>query len=230
MRIRQYSISSSPLWNPGNVTLTYDVVNKPAFSGQGRFVGVASNYLSSLTPGDKLHVSVRGSSQAFHLPKDGQNVPVVMIAAGTGLAPFRGFIQERAAQIAAGRTLAPALLFYGCHSPTTDLLYAPLLNRWAELGAVSIRPAFSRATDESEGCKYVQDRLYHDKEDVIELWDKGAKLFVCGSREVGKGVEEACMKIAHEVKSRKGEEVSEEQVKKWWEALRNERYATDVFA
>lgn len=84
MRVRQYSISSSPLWNPNNVTLTYSVVDQPALSGHGRFVGVASSYLSSLTPGDKLHVSVRQSHQAFHLPKDAKNVPVIMIAAGTG--------------------------------------------------------------------------------------------------------------------------------------------------
>ena len=84
MRVRQYSISSSPLWNPAHVTLTYSVVDQPAFSGQGRHVGVATNYLSNLTPGDKLHVSVRTSHQAFHLPKDAKNVPVIMIAAGTG--------------------------------------------------------------------------------------------------------------------------------------------------
>jgi cytochrome P450/NADPH-cytochrome P450 reductase len=85
MRVRQYSISSSPLWNPNHVTLTYAVVDQPALSGQGRYVGVASNYLSSLAAGDKLHVSVRGSHQAFHLPKDTKNVPVICIAAGTGM-------------------------------------------------------------------------------------------------------------------------------------------------
>ncbi|KAF2638095.1 NADPH-cytochrome P450 reductase-like protein [Massarina eburnea CBS 473.64] len=230
MRVRQYSISSSPLWNPSNVTLTYAVVDQPAFSGQGRFVGVASSYLSSLAPGDKLHVSVRSSHQAFHLPKDAQNVPVIMIAAGTGMAPFRGFLQERAAQIGAGRSLAPALLFYGCRNPEEDFLYAPLLQRWAELGAVDIRPAFSRLSEASEGCKYVQDRLWRDREDVVELWDKGARLFVCGGREMGKGVEEACLKIAGEARRARGGEGNEEKVREWWEGLRNERFATDVFA
>lgn len=84
MRVRQYSISSSPLWNPSHVTLTYAVVNQPALSGQGQYVGVATNYLANLAPGDKLHVSVRQSHQAFHLPKDAKSVPVIMIAAGTG--------------------------------------------------------------------------------------------------------------------------------------------------
>ena len=85
MRVRQYSISSSPLWNPNHVTLTYSIVDQPALSGQGRFVGVASSYLANLAPGDRLHVAVRSSHQAFHLPKDAKNVPVIMIAAGTGM-------------------------------------------------------------------------------------------------------------------------------------------------
>jgi cytochrome P450/NADPH-cytochrome P450 reductase len=148
-----------------------------------------------------------------------------------GLAPFRGFIQERAAQIAAGRNLAPALLFYGCHSPDTDLLYADLLSRWENLGAVSIRYAFSRSPEKSENCKYVQDRMYHDGADIVELWNKGAKIFVCGSRGVGKGVEEVCLRIAKEDFERvNGIAADEGRTMEWFEGLRNERFATDVFA
>jgi cytochrome P450/NADPH-cytochrome P450 reductase len=231
MRVRQYSISSSPLWNPQNVTLTYAVVDQPALSGQGRYVGVATNYLSQLAPGDKLHVSVRSSHQAFHLPKDGKSIPIIMIAAGTGLAPFRGFIQERAAQLAAGRILAPALLFYGCHSSDSDLLYSDLLKKWEQLGAVSLRFAFSRQPEASEGCKHVQDRLYHNRSEIIELFDKGAKLFVCGSREVGDGAQETLIKIAKEkFKGEEGREADDTKAREWFEGLRNERFATDVFA
>ncbi|OAK94348.1 cytochrome P450 [Phaeosphaeriaceae sp. SRC1lsM3a] len=231
MRVRQYSISSSPLWNPSSVTLTYAVVDQPALSGQGRYVGVASNYLSNLAPGDKLHVNVRSSHQAFHLPKDTKSIPIIMIASGSGLAPFRGFIQERAAQIAAGRTLAPALLFYGCHDPSSDLLYSDLLQRWEQLGAVSLRFAFSRKPDASEGCKHVQDRLYHNRSEIIKLFDAGAKLFVCGSREVGEGVQETLIKIAKErIKEDQGRDVDDAKAREWFEGLRNERFATDVFA
>lgn len=253
MRVRQYSISSSPLWNPNNVTLTYSVVDQPALSGQGRYVGVASNYLSSLAAGDKLHVSVRPSHQSFHLPKDPKSVPVIMIAAGTGklhsphvycpkaleqpltkclgLAPFRGFIQERAAQIAAGRSLAPAVLFYGCHSPDSDLIYSDLLKRWEQLGAVSLRFAFSRQTEDSEGCKYVQDRLYHNRAEIVKLFDDGAKLFVCGSRAVGDGVQETLIRIAKErSKEIHGVDLDDAKAREWFEGLRHERFATDVFA
>ncbi|KAF2023181.1 NADPH-cytochrome P450 reductase-like protein [Setomelanomma holmii] len=231
MRVRQYSISSSPLWNLNSVTLTYSVVNQPALSGQGRYVGVASNYLSNLVPGDKLHVSVRSSHQAFHLPKDAKNVPVIMMAAGTGLAPFRGFIQERAAQLAAGRSLAPALLFYGCRSPESDLMYPELLKRWEQLGAVTLRFAFSCGPQQSEGCKYVQDRVYYDRSEIVELFDAGAKLFVCGSREVGEGIQETLIKIAKERRKEvDGKEVDDTKAREWFEGLRNERFATDVFA
>jgi cytochrome P450/NADPH-cytochrome P450 reductase len=230
MRVRQYSISSSPLWNPNHVTLTYSVVDQPALSGQGRYVGVATNYLANLVPGDRLHVSVRSSHQAFHLPKDSQNVPVIMMAAGTGLAPFRGFIQERAAQAAAGRKLAPAILFYGCRAPSTDLIYGDLLKRWEEMGAVSLRLAFSRQPEDSQGCKYVQDRVYHDRAEVVKLFGAGAKLFVCGSRGVGDGVQETLIKIAKEtLKEKEGREADDAKAREWFEGLRNERFATDVF-
>lgn len=156
---------------------------------------------------------------------------MILTQIDAGLAPFRGFIQERAAQIAAGRVLAPALLFYGCRDPSTDFLYSDLLARWEKLGAVSLRCAFSRASEQSKDCKYVQDRLYHDRSEVVELFDAGAKLFICGSREVGKGVEDACLTIAREERERKkGGVVDEQKLREWFEGLRNERFATDVFA
>ncbi|KAF2813329.1 bifunctional P-450/NADPH-P450 reductase [Mytilinidion resinicola] len=230
MRVRQYSISSSPLWNPSHVTLTYAVLDQPALSGQGRHVGVASSYLSKLETGDKLHVSVRPSHQAFHLPKDAEKVPVICIAAGTGIAPFRGFIQERAAQLGAGRPLAPALLFYGCHSATTDDLYPAEFARWEAMGAVSVRRAYSRAPAETNNCKYVQDRLWADRREVVELFDQGAKVFVCGSRGVGEAVGVAARKMWLERARELGKERGEGDAERWFEGIRNERYATDVFA
>ncbi|OCK76470.1 bifunctional P-450/NADPH-P450 reductase [Lepidopterella palustris CBS 459.81] len=233
MRVRQYSISSSPLWNPSHVTLTYSVLDQPAMSGQGRFVGVASSYLSQLSTGDRLHVSVRASHQAFHLPKDGENVPVICVAAGTGIAPFRAFIQERAAQMSVGRALAPALLFFGCHSNSTDDLYAAELARWEALGAVSVRRAYSHTPELTLGCKYVQDRLWADRKEAVELFDKGAKVFVCGSRGVGEGVGEMVRKMWMEKSEGLrgvGKGRSEKEAREWFEGIKNERFATDVFA
>ncbi|KAI9727399.1 MAG: hypothetical protein M1834_008405 [Cirrosporium novae-zelandiae] len=225
MRIRQYSISSSPLSNPTRATLTYRVLDAPALKGSGRHIGIASNYLSQLTPGDKLHISIRPSHIAFHLPSDPENIPIICIAAGTGIAPFVGFIQERAAQIGAGRTLAPALLFFGCRDPAIDDLYAERFARWETMGAVSMRRAYSRKPEASEGCKYVQDRLWRDREEVEGLWERNARVFVCGHREVGEAVKGVSIRMAMEARG-----VGEGKAEEWFEGIRNTRYSTDVFA
>ncbi|KOS21415.1 Bifunctional P-450:NADPH-P450 reductase [Escovopsis weberi] len=214
---------------PIRVTLTYSVLERPHLSGSGQHVGVSSNFLSSLNAGERLHVAVRPSA-AFHLPSDAEKIPLICVAAGSGLAPFRGFIQERAVMIAAGRKLAPALLFFGCRSPGAEDLYADEFARWESLGAVSVRRAYSRASDQSFGCKYVQDRMLHDSEDIYKLWKEGARLYVCGSEGVSKGVDDACVQIVAETGKRDlGREVSTEEAKKWFEENRNERYMIDVF-
>jgi cytochrome P450 / NADPH-cytochrome P450 reductase len=158
MRVRQYSISSSPLWNAQHVTLTISVLEAPPLSGRKEpYLGVASTYLANLRPGDKVQMAVSASSSAFHLPQD-PKTPLVLLCAGSGLAPMRGFLQERALQKKAGREVGKALLFFGCRSPDQDYLYHDQeLKAWEELGVVELKPAFSKAPDKSEGCKYVQE-------------------------------------------------------------------------
>ena len=158
MRIRQYSISSSPLWNPQHATLTLTVVDAPAKSGRPEaFLGVASTYIAGLRPGDKAQLAIRPSNAAFHPPSD-PTVPMVMMCAGSGLAPMRGFLQERAEQKKAGREVATSLLFFGCRKPGEDYLYSDAeMKEWRELGIVDVRAAFSRETEASEGCRYVQE-------------------------------------------------------------------------
>ncbi|CAK7204228.1 hypothetical protein SEUCBS139899_006982 [Sporothrix eucalyptigena] len=231
MRVRQYSISSSPLWNPGHVTLSYSILSAPALADASRtYEGVASHYLSSLQVGDHIHVAVRPSHASFHLPHDAENVPVICVAAGTGLAPFRGFIQERAALLGAGRKLAPAHLFFGCHGPADDL-YREELDRWQASGAIKVHRAFSREDpkNEAQGCRHVQDRLYHDRASMTELWQQGARVYVCGSRQVGEGVKKAMLRIRREACEAANKPETEEESDAWFVSIRNERYATDVF-
>ena len=156
-RVRYYSISSSPLWNPHRVTLTISVVKAPALSGKDEeFMGVATTYLDDLRPGDKVQMAVRRSG-AFHLPPD-PSIPVVMIAAGSGVAPMRGFIQERVQQKEAGRDVGKMTLFFGCRSPDEDFLYSKTdFEEWSKLGILEVRPAFSRDSGKSGGCRYVQE-------------------------------------------------------------------------
>lgn len=228
MRTRSYSISSSSLMNP-HVTLTYAVLHQSHMSGMGEYVGVASNYLSKLAKGDKLHVSVRPSSQAFHLPTDYEKTPIIMICAGTGVAPFRGFVQERAAQVAAGRKLAPALLVVGCRSPDMDELYREEFEKWESSGAVKILRAYSRKPEASGGSKYAQDALWEHRKEALELWDNGSRVYVCGSRDLEQSVQHVCQKIYLERAKELGKDKTESEAEEWFEGIRNVRFATDVF-
>ncbi|KAJ4405951.1 hypothetical protein N0V82_010211 [Gnomoniopsis sp. IMI 355080] len=231
MRVRQYSISSSPLHNASRCSLTYSVLDAPALSGTGqRHLGVATSYLASLQPGDKLHVAIRPSHASFHLPVDSEQKPIIMIAAGSGLAPFRGFIQERAAMLGAGRKLAPAMLFFGCRHPDQDDLYREEMDRWQEMGAVDVRRSFSRQPEASEGCAHVQDRLWKDRREVQELWDSGAKVYVCGSRGVSDSVRETAIKMwVDGAKENHGKDLSVDEATERFDAAKYERFATDVF-
>jgi cytochrome P450/NADPH-cytochrome P450 reductase len=229
MRVRQYSVSSSPLSNPNVVSLTYAVLDSPSMSGQGRYIGVASNYLSHLAPGDIVHVAVKPSHQAFHLPAKGESVPIIMVAAGTGLAPFRGFIQERAAQIGAGRKLAPAHLYVGYRHPEKDELYRDEMDWFHKLGAVQIHHAYSQAPELSDGHKHVDDVLKADSELLGKLWKDGARVYVCGSRGVGDAVKGIAIDQRRQAAKERGEDDREDVARKWFESIRNERFSTDVF-
>lgn len=101
MRVRQYSISSSPLTDPSQCSITIAVLNAPsltASSSEERYLGVASTYLSELQPGERAHIIVRPSHSGFKPPTD-LKTPMIMACAGTGLAPFRGFTMDRAVKI-----------------------------------------------------------------------------------------------------------------------------------
>lgn len=230
LRIRQYSISSSPLVDPASCTLTYSVLDQEALLGGKRFMGVTSNYLSKLEKGDRMHVAVKPSHQAFHPPLDIANTPLVMACAGTGLAPFRGFVQERAKQMEVGRQLAPALLFVGCRYHDRDRLYQEDFDKWQELGAVDVRYAFSQEPEKSAGCKHVQERLWADRDEVMTLFDAGARVYVCGSSVMGESVKKVAMKMYIEGARRRGKSKNDEEAEEWFHRIRNERYASDVFA
>lgn len=119
MHPRYYSISSSPMHDSRSVSVTAAVIDEVTPAGR-RHHGVATKTLAQCAPTDALPGALRTST--FRLPSD-STAPIVMIGPGTGLAPFRGFLQERAALAAQGRTLGPALLFFGCRHPDQDYIY-----------------------------------------------------------------------------------------------------------
>lgn len=152
------------------------------------------------------------------MPSDHASTPLIMVAAGSGLAPFRGFIQERSILASKENVeMAPARLFFGCRQQTEDDIYADELAQWEEQGVVSTQRAYSRA---KEGPQYVQDRIRKDKDEIWEMWESGARVYVCGSRKMARAVEDACVKLLSE---KMGKNPAEGLG--WWTS----RFAADVF-
>jgi cytochrome P450/NADPH-cytochrome P450 reductase len=225
MRVRQYSISSSPLASESECTLTYSVIDAPSRgSRQGhRFLGVASTYMEHLKIGDRLHVSLRPSRAGFHLPTD-DRVPIIMACAGTGLAPFRAFVAERALKKAGGIDVGPALLFFGCNSPDDDDIYRDEFDEWETQGVVQVRRAYTFRPESSKNCKFVQDRIWEDREDTANFFRMGAQVYICGADVVGSGIEQVIARIRAE---NTGED--EETASKWVQDLKGVRYWADIF-
>ena len=225
LKPRQYSIASSPLWDEGKCALTVAVVDGPALSGQGRFRGVASNHLAHASPGTRLAVAVRPSQRHFHPPEDPKS-PIVMICAGTGLAPFHGFLQERALQKRAGRDVGPAMLFFGCDHPEVDYLYREELEAWAAEGVVDLRPAFT--FDVRDGVKFVQDRVWKDRNDLAAIVREGATVYLCGDgQRMAPAVRDTLARIYAEERA-----VDHEEALHIVETIERERgrFVEDVFA
>lgn len=238
---RQYSISSSMIQQPVSLpasgdlhsdqgvvaSVTYDVYEGPAKCGKDRhFYGVATNYMASLQPGEKLRCFVRPTNAGFHLSANPE-IPVIMMATGTGIAPMRGFIQERAAIKAGARQrLGPAILYFGVRDHERDYIYRDELAAWEQDGVVEVRMAFSKNCPAGQDPQRVPDRLWKDRDEVRQLFMDGAKIFVCGSASgLGRSSADMCMKIWRE----KQPEKTQEDAEKWLREQREERFVADVF-
>ncbi|KAL7929694.1 cytochrome P450 [Trichoderma chlorosporum] len=230
LRLRTYSISSSQSWNSRHATLTLSVLDEPATTpGSERFLGVASNHLAGLTPGDLIHVATRPVKGIFQMPADLSKAPTIMIAAGAGLAPFRGFIQERAYQQQNGVQLAPAALFFGCRSSHDDL-YRSELDAFESSGVIRVFRAYSR---EDVGSKpsirkgYVQDRLQAEKEVFVRLWNAGAKVYVCGSVKMASQVKDLVASLVYTAEPMDARREFTPQ--EWFKRFEKTRYAAEIF-
>lgn len=176
MRPRFYSIASSPLVSPDVATLLVGTVWAPALSGRGQFRGVASTWLHGLAPGARVTASIRTPNPPF-APEADPQVPMLLIGPGTGIAPFRGFLEERAAQQAAGQAVAPVQLYAGCRHPDHDWLYYDEIAGWAAQGVAEVHAAYSVVPG---APRYVQDLLWQRREAVWAQLQAGATVYVCG--------------------------------------------------
>ncbi|VTU13251.1 putative bifunctional P-450/NADPH-P450 reductase 2 [Variovorax sp. SRS16] len=217
---RYYSISSSPSADAARCSVTVGVVDGPARSGLGRFEGVCSSYLARAEAGDMVHGVVRETTaEGFRLPDDPAR-PVIMVGPGTGLAPFRGFLQERAAQIAKGTAPGEAMLFFGCRHPGQDFIYRDELERWADSGLMQLHTAFSRA---GERKVYVQDLIREQAAQVWRLLDQGAIVYVCGD---GSRMEPDVRRTLSDIAREHGQDGSA-----WMDRMiADQRYVLDVWA
>jgi cytochrome P450/NADPH-cytochrome P450 reductase len=235
---RQYSISSAPVVGEaaatGNIheelytaSITFDKVEAPARSGNGRvFHGLACNYLASRPVGDSVRCFVRPTNAAFQLPPD-LETPVIMVSAGTVIAPMRGFIEERVEMAAAGRKLGKALLYFGCRHHEKDFIYKEQLKEWEKLGAFELRPAFSQIGPHGESShKYVHARLWAERDELSTFFEDGVKILVCGSAaKFAKSSADVCQQIYQE----KNQEKSSEDAFEWLQKQREDRYVSGVF-
>lgn len=214
---RVYSISSSLKCNRGRVALTVDAVR---YEVEKRTrLGVASTFLAGrVSPGDKIRVYVQ-KAQHFALPAD-PKVPIIMIGPGTGVAPFRAFLQERMATKAPGRNW----LYFGHQRSNYDFFYEDELVAMRSAGLLTrLTLAWSRDAEEKT---YVQHRMREVGRDLWSWLADGAHVYICGdATRMAKDVERTLVDVIAEHGARTPAEAASFLA----EMKKQDRYQTDVY-
>jgi sulfite reductase (NADPH) flavoprotein alpha-component len=216
---RLYSISSSPKAHPEEVHLTVSVVRYTRNGCQRVRKGVASTFLAErMQPGQKVRIFVQ-PSHSFRLPAHG-DTPIIMVGPGTGIAPFRAFLQERGALGATGKNW----LIFGAQHRACDFLYQHEFEGYLRSGLLTyLDTAFSR--DQPEKI-YVQHRMLEHAPRIWAWLQRGAHFYVCGdARRMARDVDKTLQTIVAE----QGR-LSEAEAKSYIAALvRAKRYQRDVY-
>ena len=214
---RLYSIASAQAEVEEEVHLTVGLVSFDA-NGEPRTGGASSFLANRLEEGQKVRVFVEHNDN-FRLPQS-DDTPVIMIGPGTGVAPFRAFMQEREARDANGDNW----MFFGDQTFTQDFLYQVEWQNYLKSGLLTrMDVAFSR--DQAEKV-YVQDRLKEQASDVFAWLERGAHLYICGdANRMAKDVHQTLVEIIQE-----HGKLSAEQAEDYLKSLRsNKRYQKDVY-
>lgn len=184
---RLYSIASSLSANPDTVHLTIGAVRFHAHGRERK--GVCSTFIADrIQPGDSLSIYVQ-PNENFKLPSN-PDTPIIMIGPGTGVAPFRSFMQERGENAAGGKSW----LFFGNPHFMTDFLYQTEWAQWLKEGILTkMDVAFSRDSDQRV---YVQHRMLEQSEELFEWIQEGAAIYVCGDeKRMARDVHDALIEI-----------------------------------
>lgn len=222
---RLYSIASSQNEVEDEVHLTVGLLEYQ-YNGNTRY-GAASSFLAKrLAEGEKVKIFVEENNN-FRLPENttkGNKTPIIMIGAGTGIAPFRAFMQEREARAEQGFELGKSWLFFGEQTFTQDFLYQVEWQNYLKSGLLThMDVAFSR--DQAEKI-YVQHRLKAKAKEIYQWLEQGAHLYLCGdANRMAKDVHQTLVDIICEQGGN-----SREQAEGYLKTLRSEkRYQKDVY-
>ncbi|CAG8395837.1 unnamed protein product [Penicillium salamii] len=229
IRPRFYSISSSSMVSPRKPSITAIVSTTSLPDNSDELIhGVTSNYLLAISQqarsqqhpsgityhlngpsdalqGGKVFAHIRRSK--FKLPALGKT-PLIMVAAGTGIAPFRAFLSERCQVLKIGKEVGPMILFFGCRNPDEDYIYRDELEEMQTAlgGRLRIVTAFSRL--QGTPRRYVQDQVGELGDDVIRMIDDGGNFYLCGRAGMAREVEKVVAKTMKEAKGWSDEEAN----------------------
>ena len=180
--------------------------------------GVCSNLTAGLEPGDKIPVYIH-ENKNFRLPENPE-APIIMVGPGTGVAPFRSFMQEREEIGATGKSW----MFFGDQHFVTDFLYQTEWQKWLKNGVLTnMDVAFSRDSDEKV---YVQHRMLQHSKELYQWLQEGAYFYVCGDKDrMAKDVQNTLIEIIE-----KEGNLNREQAEEYLSELRQQkRYLRDVY-
>ncbi len=214
---RLYSIASSITAHPGQVHLLVGAVRYRSFDRDRE--GVCSTFLSGRIEQDQKLAIYTQANKHFHLPED-TNTPIIMIGPGTGLAPFRAFLEERQATKSEGKNW----LFFGDQHEISDFLYAEQMQKLHNEGFLTkLSLAFSR---DQEQKIYVQTRILEQSKEIYQWLEQGAYFYICGDAErMAKDVHKAIIETIVK-EGGKSQQEAEEYVN---EMLDQRRYQRDVY-
>ncbi|XP_043661989.1 NADPH--cytochrome P450 reductase-like [Drosophila teissieri] len=222
---RYYSISSSSKLHPTDVHVTAVLVEYKTPTGRVN-KGVATTYLKNKQPqgGEEVKVPVFIRKSQFRLPSKPET-PIIMVGPGTGLAPFRGFIQERQFLRDDGKTVGESILYFGCRKRSEDYIYESELEEWVKKGTLNLKAAFSR----DQGKKvYVQHLLEQDADLIWNvIGENKGHFYICGD---AKNMAVDVRNILVKILSTKGNMSEADAVQYIKKMEAQKRYSADVWS